>query len=94
KTVISSSWDSNTIKTWDLETGQEKFTLLGHSHWVRAIAVTPDGKTAISGSGDNAIKTWDLETGQEKFTLSGHSDWVNTVTITPDGKTVISGSDD
>ncbi|MFM6270397.1 MAG: WD40 repeat domain-containing protein, partial [Dolichospermum sp.] len=63
-------------------------------HWVRAIAVTPDGKTAISGSGDNAIKTWDLETGQEKFTLSGHSDWVNTVTITPDGKTVISGSDD
>ncbi|MFM6868912.1 MAG: WD40 repeat domain-containing protein, partial [Dolichospermum sp.] len=70
---------------------QEKFTLLGHSHWVRAIAVTPDGKTAISGSGDNAIKTWDLETGQEKLTLKNHSYWVYAIAVTPDGLTVVAG---
>ncbi|MFM6724731.1 MAG: WD40 repeat domain-containing protein [Dolichospermum sp.] len=39
KTVISGSRD-NTIKAWDLKTGKEKFTLLGHSRWVNAIAFT------------------------------------------------------
>ncbi|MFM6250064.1 MAG: WD40 repeat domain-containing protein, partial [Dolichospermum sp.] len=69
-------------------------TLTGHSYLVNAIALTPDGKTVISGSLDTTIKIWDLETGEEKFTLKGHSSWVNAIALTPDGKTVISGSGD
>ncbi len=69
-------------------------TLQGHSKWVNAIALTPDGKTVISGSGDKTIKIWDVGTGTEKFTLQGHSEWVNAIAVTPDGKTVISGSAD
>ncbi|MFM6881213.1 MAG: WD40 repeat domain-containing protein, partial [Dolichospermum sp.] len=45
-----------------LEIGQEKLTFKGHSDWVKAIVITPDGKTVISGSFDKTIKTWDLET--------------------------------
>ncbi|MDB9456192.1 WD40 repeat domain-containing protein, partial [Dolichospermum circinale] len=67
-------------------------TLEGHSNSVNAIAVTPDGKTVISGSWDNTIKIWDVGTGTQKFTLEGHSDPVNAIAVTPDGKTVISGS--
>ncbi|MFM5939644.1 MAG: WD40 repeat domain-containing protein, partial [Dolichospermum sp.] len=77
-----------------LEINEERLTFKGHRAPVRAITITPDGRTVISGSDDKTIKAWDLKTGQEKFTLSRHSDWVNTLTITPDGKTVISGSDD
>ncbi len=44
-------------------------TLSGHSDLVQAIALTPDGKTVISGSRDKTIKIWDLATGTEKFTL-------------------------
>ena len=44
-------------------------TLSGHSNGVNAIALTPDGKTVISGSFDKTIKIWDLVTGEEKFTL-------------------------
>ncbi|MDB9486116.1 WD40 repeat domain-containing protein [Dolichospermum circinale CS-537/01] len=69
-------------------------TLTGHSHWVNAIAVTPDGKTVISGSSDKTIKIWDVVTGTEKFTLPGHSNSVSAIAVTPDGKTVISGSSD
>ncbi|OBQ32840.1 MAG: hypothetical protein AN485_20395, partial [Anabaena sp. MDT14b] len=69
-------------------------TLKGHSSSVYAIAVTPDGKTVISGSADDTIKIWDLGTGTEKFTLEGHSNSVNAIAVTPDGKTVISGSRD
>ncbi|MFM6724088.1 MAG: WD40 repeat domain-containing protein [Dolichospermum sp.] len=77
-----------------LEINEERLTFKGHSDWVRAIAVTPDGKTVISGSWDNTIKIWDLETRKEKFTFKGHSGWVKAIAVTPDGKTVISSSGD
>nr|NMF67537.1 hypothetical protein [Brasilonema octagenarum UFV-OR1] len=60
-------------------------TLRGHSSVVNAVAVTPDGKYVISGSGDYTLKVWDLHSGKEKFTLGGHSDSVNAVAVTPDG---------
>ncbi|MEC4989823.1 MAG: WD40 repeat domain-containing protein, partial [Oscillatoria sp. PMC 1068.18] len=46
-------------------------TLTGHSSWVRAVAITPDGKQAVYGSSDNTLKLWDLATGQEIRTLTG-----------------------
>ncbi|MEH2374809.1 WD40 repeat domain-containing protein [Nostoc sp.] len=69
-------------------------TLTGHNSWVSAVAIAPDGKTAVSGSGDNTLKLWDLETGKEISTLTGHNSSVYAVAIAPDGKTAVSGSDD
>ena len=69
-------------------------TLTGHNDWVNAVAITPDGKKAVSGSGDDTLKVWDLDTGKEISTLTGHNSWVNAVAITPDGKKAVSGSHD
>jgi FOG: WD40 repeat len=69
-------------------------TLTGHNGWVNAVALTPDGKIAISGSLDNTLKLWDLAQGRELHTLTGHNDWVTAVAITPDGKIALSGSGD
>src|SRR4028119_2310929 len=68
-------------------------TLNGHSSSVNAVAVTADGKRAISGS-YKTVKVWDLTTGKEQFTLKGHSSSVDSVAVTADGKRAISGSDD
>ncbi len=48
---------------WDLETGRALRTLEGHSDSVYGVAVTADGKRAVSASGDKTLKVWDLETG-------------------------------
>ena len=72
----------NTLKVWDLETGQALRTLEGHSDGVNAVAVTPDGKRAVSASWDKTLKVWDLETGRALRTLEGHSDSVNGVAVT------------
>jgi len=66
--------------------------LKGHGGSVFCIAVTPDGKTVVSGSQDQTLKVWDLETGQCRATFKGHTKQVPGVAITPDGKTVVSSS--
>ena len=45
-------WDS----VWDLETGTEKSKLEGHSKVVKSVAISPDGKTIVSGSCDQTIR--------------------------------------
>ncbi len=59
---------------------------------VIAVAFSPDGKTALSGSKDNTVKWWDLSTGRVIKSLDGHSSGVTSVAFSPDGKTALSGS--
>jgi hypothetical protein len=69
-------------------------TLEGHSHMVLGVAVTADGKLAVSASWDKTLKVWDLETGRTLRTLEGHSDSVRAVAVTADGKWAVSASAD
>ncbi len=69
-------------------------TLRGHSSDIHAIHLTPDGKWAISGSGDSTCILWNLDTGKAIQTLKGHTNTIFAVYITPDGKNAISGSID
>ncbi|NET74319.1 MAG: WD40 repeat domain-containing protein, partial [Sphaerospermopsis sp. SIO1G2] len=69
-------------------------TLYGHSNYVFAIAINPQGKTFISGSADKTIKVWDLETGENTKTLTGHSNFVSSVVFSHDGSIIASGSYD
>ncbi|AFY43299.1 serine/threonine-protein kinase [Nostoc sp. PCC 7107] len=69
-------------------------TLIGHSEAVNSAAISPDGNTLASGSGDKIIKLWNLATGEQIRTLRGHSELVRSFAISPDGKTLASGSED
>ncbi|MBD2278081.1 MAG: WD40 repeat domain-containing protein [Dolichospermum sp. DEX189] len=53
----------NTIKLWNVKTGNLLQTLKGHSDWVYpvALAYSPDGQTLASGSSDKTIKIWRLK---------------------------------
>ena len=66
----------------------------GHTAEVRDIALTADGKLAVSASADGTLKGWDLTTGTELWTLRGHAGPVNACAVTADGKRVLSGADD
>jgi WD40 repeat protein len=61
---------------------------------VKGVAVTADGKRAVSASQDWTLKVWDLDTGRTLRTLEGHSDSVNGVAVTPDGRRAVSASSD
>ena len=42
----------NTVKIWDAVSGDIKNTLQGHSSIVISVAISPDGSTIVSGSGE------------------------------------------
>ena len=70
-----------------------RHTLTGHSNAINGVAVTADGRRAVSAS-DKTLKVWDLESGEELRTLESHSGAVYSVTLTGDGRRVVSGSSD
>jgi WD40 repeat protein len=76
----------------------EKLSLVNslneHKDLVSSVAISPDGQTLVSGSGDKSIKIWNLRTGGIKTSLHGHRDGVTSVAIAPDSKTLVSGSKD
>ena len=84
----------NSVKLWDVATGAELRTLVGHSKWVTSVSFAPGGKLLASASDDRTIKLWDTASGREVRTLGGFSDRVSSVTFSPDGRTVAAGAHD
>ena len=63
---------NNTIKIWNMHTGEVLSTLKGHSSKVQSVAISPDGQTLVSVSADNTIKNWNLHTGELLNTPTDH----------------------
>jgi cytochrome c len=67
--------------------------LRGHGGPVRALAITQDGTSAISGSFDTSAIRWSLEKGAAAQVLRFHDGAVNAVALLRDGRAVTSGED-
>src|SRR5262245_58044102 len=67
--------------------------LRGHGGPVRALAISPDGKLAISGSFDTSAIRWSLERNAAIEVLRFHEGAVNAVAYLPDGRVATAGED-
>ena len=69
-------------------------TLTQHHESVISIALTPDGRKAVSASFDTTLRVWDLASGACLHVLAGHSAEARRVMVTRDGRTAVSASND
>ncbi|MGB8648549.1 MAG: hypothetical protein WCF84_25155 [Anaerolineae bacterium] len=72
-------------------------TLEGHTAPVHGVAVTEDGRFAVSAAGflaegDYTLKVWDLASGACLRTLAGHTAPVHGVAVTEDGRFAVSAA--
>jgi cytochrome c len=67
--------------------------LSGHGGPVRALAISADGKSVLSGSFDTSAIRWSLATESAEQVLRFHSDAVNAVIFLQDGRMATAGAD-
>jgi serine/threonine protein kinase len=84
----------NTVRLWALESGRELRRFEGHADLIWSVALSPDGRRALSGSEDNTVHLWEVDSGREIFRLQGHTGWAWSVAFSPDGCRALSGGDD
>jgi WD40 repeat protein len=78
----------------DAPGGALRRTLVGHSSFVVGVAMSADGRKAVSASHDRTLKVWALESGRLLHTLEGHAGEVMQVAVSADGRRAVSASND
>jgi WD40 repeat protein len=66
-------------------------TFIGHKAEVKGVAISPDGRYALSGGVDETARLWDLASGNELKVFKGHTKQIWSVAFLP-GNRVITGS--
>jgi WD40 repeat protein/tRNA A-37 threonylcarbamoyl transferase component Bud32 len=62
---LATTSGDETVKFWDVVTGQERATLPVDPSGVTALAFTPDGQTLATGTGNGMVKLWHAATERE-----------------------------
>jgi WD40 repeat protein len=91
---FSDDFDKKIVRMWDIATGRDVRIFSGNTKPIYTLALSPDGRTIVSGGQDNSVMLWDVESGRTIHTFTGHIRPVRSVAISRDGRYVLSGSED
>jgi len=86
------------LRVWDVETGRQIAAPEGHRGVVRAVAVAPHGRHALSADADGTAILWDTRTWREVHRFQGpqrtrhglgETRAINAVAFSPDGRRAV-----
>jgi WD40 repeat protein len=98
--LVGVGWD-HTVRVWDIGDPAHPgppITLKGHGDNVTSVAITPDGRTLVTGSVDRTVRIWDLTNPRQQAPLGDplteHTGSVLAVAFRGDGKLLATAGSD
>jgi WD40 repeat protein len=94
--LLATASSDQTIKIWNLQTGQLIHTLtirpgLVSVPVVHTLLITPDGRRLVSATGDSKLQLWDIQTGRLIRTFTNEpvtSAYRLPIALSPDGRSL------
>lgn len=86
----------NDLYVWEYSSRQLYYPpMKGHSKFITALAISPDGKFIASGGEDAKIILWDSRTGKQiGNSLEGHISAIRHIAFSPDSELIVSSGYD
>lgn len=84
----------DTVRVYEVVSGQLLHTLPGHNDRTTALAYSPDGRLVARGGDDLTVRLWDAETDQEVRALKGHTRTITGLAFNPLQALLASSSED
>jgi WD40 repeat protein len=88
---------SGCLTLWEATTGRPLHSFGGQEGFLgfaNALALSDDGRYALTAGPEDVIRLWDVTAGREIRKLVGHSSWVFSLAFSRDGKRAVSGGQD
>ena len=79
------------VRVFDIMTGNEVQSLIGHTSSVWGVALLPDGHQALTGGKDKSLRVWDVDTGKQTRAFMDVTDNVRCLALSPDGRLAAAG---
>jgi WD40 repeat protein/DNA-binding winged helix-turn-helix (wHTH) protein len=80
----------DTVRLWDIPSGDPVAVLAGHSGSVNSVSFAPDGGFLVSGSDDETVRMWNASDGASAAMMRGHRGRVTSVAISSDSQRIAS----
>ena len=94
RTVLTASGQPPIVELYDVPTGRLTLLPSAHQGEITALAVSPDGKAALSADDRGMARLWDIATGTTKGEPLRHEGSIWTAAFGPDGRSVVTASAD
>ena len=95
--VVSGSQDES-VRQWDLSSGECLKTLWGHHKGITSLGATTDFMHVFSGADDFTVRVWAVEKGALRDecvqVFENHTEEVTCVCVTSGGERIVSGGRD